>query len=584
MDLVNLKPFIWRKKYEQLGIDIDDKAIEAEARQQIEENKIELEKLKERQRKRELEYQQKLSDNEFLQRQKETQEHEHWEQQEDDFILRQHRLRSKIRIRDGRAKTIDLLAHYIDVFGAKPDPYKNQKSTAFLMEDNIDLTDSHVELLNPCDWFNGLSQSELDALEPDISIYMSADCEMNRQYWQDILHITKNEQAQIKRADRLDSAISMDIASLFKDKDIHELDEMEDEMSRTLKSDDPSIDTLFYENALLKLRAHRAQLRLTKNHKKNLKEQKARILKNPTGSSTTTGQRKSTVVQQDERMVVEETGQSKSKEETRDKVDSDTTGAEIKEETIDDDLDDEEEDYEEAGKTRPAKFDAARAVCIEEYESGGYSPKKLSESDLDPGIICVDYEKEHERLAQYRNQICNVSSLDELRMATMSKDEKAFMEAAQKGMSSHEESEFKGETDVRGPHNRAVSYAWSDRFVPRKPRYFNRIHTGFEWNKYNQTHYDIDNPPPKVVQGYKFNIFYPDLIEKSKAPTFTLTPCKEDRDFSIIRFSAGPPYEDIAFRIVNREWNNSHKAGYRCQFINNMLQLWFQFKRYRYRR
>ncbi|KAJ8304258.1 hypothetical protein KUTeg_017841 [Tegillarca granosa] len=28
---------------------------------------------------------------------------------------------------------------------------------------------------------------------------------------------------------------------------------------------------------------------------------------------------------------------------------------------------------------------------------------------------------------------------------------------------------------------------------------------GFEWNKYNQTHYDIDNPPPKIVQGYKFN-------------------------------------------------------------------------------
>merc|ERR1712039_452075 len=23
-------------------------------------------------------------------------------------------------------------------------------------------------------------------------------------------------------------------------------------------------------------------------------------------------------------------------------------------------------------------------------------------------------------------------------------------------------------------------------------------------------HYDHDNPPPKIVQGYKFNIFYPD--------------------------------------------------------------------------
>ena len=45
-------------------------------------------------------------------------------------------------------------------------------------------------------------------------------------------------------------------------------------------------------------------------------------------------------------------------------------------------------------------------------------------------------------------------------------------------------------------------------------RYINTLHNnddfaytqGFEWNKYNQTHYDVDNPPPKVVQGYKFNV------------------------------------------------------------------------------
>lgn len=39
---------------------------------------------------------------------------------------------------------------------------------------------------------------------------------------------------------------------------------------------------------------------------------------------------------------------------------------------------------------------------------------------------------------------------------------------------------------------------------------------GFDWNMYNKTHYDVDNPPPKVVQGYKFNIFYPDLIDKTQ--------------------------------------------------------------------
>ncbi len=38
---------------------------------------------------------------------------------------------------------------------------------------------------------------------------------------------------------------------------------------------------------------------------------------------------------------------------------------------------------------------------------------------------------------------------------------------------------------------------------------------GYEWSKYNQTHYDYDNPPPKVVQGYKFNILYHDLVDRN---------------------------------------------------------------------
>ncbi|KAH9071647.1 mid region of cactin-domain-containing protein [Lactarius deliciosus] len=106
---------------------------------------------------------------------------------------------------------------------------------------------------------------------------------------------------------------------------------------------------------------------------------------------------------------------------------------------------------------------------------------------------------------------------------------------------------------------RPAAYNWEDKYRPRKPRYFNRVHTGYEWNKYNQTHYDTDNPPPKVVQGYKFNIFYPDLIDKSKAPTYKIVKEPGNDETVLLHFSAGPPYEDIAFRVVNREWEYSHK-------------------------
>jgi hypothetical protein len=66
------------------------------------------------------------------------------------------------------------------------------------------------------------------------------------------------------------------------------------------------------------------------------------------------------------------------------------------------------------------------------------------------------------------------------------------------------------------------TYSWSDKYRPRKPRYYNRVHTGYDWNQYNKKHYDIDNPPPKTVQGYKLNIFYPDMIDKTKTPHYSI--------------------------------------------------------------
>lgn len=134
---------------------------------------------------------------------------------------------------------------------------------------------------------------------------------------------------------------------------------------------------------------------------------------------------------------------------------------------------------------------------------------------------------------------------------------------------------FAGEEDLSS----SSKPQWASKYRPRKPRYFNRVQMGYEWNKYNQTHYDHDNPPPKVVQGYKFNVFYPDLIDKTKAPTYRIerengrkrgesfAPAGEE-DTCLIRFISGPPYEDLAFRIVDKEWDYSAKRerGFRSSF------------------
>jgi len=139
-----------------------------------------------------------------------------------------------------------------------------------------------------------------------------------------------------------------------------------------------------------------------------------------------------------------------------------------------------------------------------------------------------------------------------------------------------------GETDEVAL-DASKGYSWQDRYVPRKPRYFNRVKTGYDWNKYNQTHYDHDNPPPKTVQGYKFNIFYPDLVDPSKTPQFFIEPA-DSNDFCILRFHAGPPYEDVAFKIINREWNRSRKRGFKCTFERGVLSLYFNFTTHWYRR
>jgi hypothetical protein len=128
-----------------------------------------------------------------------------------------------------------------------------------------------------------------------------------------------------------------------------------------------------------------------------------------------------------------------------------------------------------------------------------------------------------------------------------------------------------------------TSYIWQEKYRPRKPRYFNRVKTGYDWNKYNQTHYDHDNPPPKTVQGYKFNIFYPDLIDRTKTPQYFLEPTKS-KEYCILRFHAGPPYEDIAFKIINREWNRSRQRGFKCTFERGVLSVYFSFKTHWYRK
>ena len=75
--------------------------------------------------------------------------------------------------------------------------------------------------------------------------------------------------------------------------------------------------------------------------------------------------------------------------------------------------------------------------------------------------------------------------------------------------------------------------------------------------------------------------------------TLTLTPLTNPHPLPsppppllhlVPRFSAGAPYEDIAFKVVNKEWEYGHKRGFKSTCERGILHVYFNFKRSRYRR
>uniref|UniRef100_A0A4W6ELJ6 Splicing factor Cactin n=1 Tax=Lates calcarifer TaxID=8187 RepID=A0A4W6ELJ6_LATCA len=523
-----LGTFKWQKALDKKGIGhLGEKELKERNKRIQEENRRELQKVKQLRLEREREKAMRETELEMLQREKEAEHFKTWAEQEDNFHLHQAKLRSKIRIRDGRAKPIDLLAKYISA------------------EDD----DLAVEMHEPYTFLNGLTVTDMDDLLEDIKVYMELEQGKNVDFWRDMTTITEDEISKLRkleasgkgpgdRREGINTAVSTDVQTVFKGKTYSQLQALHLNIESKIRAGGSNLDIGYWESLLQQVRVYMARARLRERHQDVLR-QKLFKLKQEQG------------VENEE----EEAGPS-------------TAGNQDEDGGEDGDGKDEE------------KGEAVEAVLTEEdliqqsqaeYDSGRYSPTLLMPSELPLDTHTITPEEDIHRLQLARRQLQVTGDANE-------SAEDAFVRRAREGMG-NDEAQFSVEFPVTGK-----MYLWADKYRPRKPRFFNRVHTGFEWNKYNQTHYDFDNPPPKIVQGYKFNIFYPDLIDKRSTPQYFLEPSPDNKDFGILRFHAGPPYEDIAFKIVNREWEYSHRHGFRCQFANGIFQLWFHFKRYRYRR
>eukprot|EP00095_Tigriopus_kingsejongensis_P011715 snap_masked-scaffold452_size166894-processed-gene-0.18 protein:Tk11715 transcript:snap_masked-scaffold452_size166894-processed-gene-0.18-mRNA-1 annotation:"Uncharacterized protein C19orf29" len=525
------RSFRWDKKLQKEGLDqLDERELHKMERIKRERQRQELEKVKTERMYREKEREDFLHAKELEERMKENAKYSQWQDKEDEFHLEQARMRSKIRIQDGRAKPIDLLAKYISA------------------EEELDT----IEMHEPYTYLNGLTLGDLEDLLVDIRVYMGMDLERNHPYWQDIIVIVEDELHKLQKLDAtsqyelaaerrqgINQAVAADIQGVFKDKSSLQLEALQKSIETKLTQHGDGLDLNYWESLLSQLKAHLARARLRDQHKANLKK-KLEMLK-------------------------AEQKKDEGDSDLQVKAESSQNAASTTSEPM--------EPEEEIRDYLPAPEDDVEDRCEADYRSGGYSPVYRRMDDLDLGTMVIDQAEDEGRRRVDQTKVLKGGKVDSL----LNAEEQALECEAKKGMNDDEAS-FAVESALE------QTYEWSDKYRPRKPRYFNRVHTGFEWNKYNQTHYDVDNPPPKIVQGYKFNIFYPDLIDKRMTPTYKITPCPDNRDFAILRVHAGPPYEDIAFKIVNREWEFGYKRGFKCQFHNNIFQLWFHFKRLRYRR
>ncbi|XP_053740439.1 splicing factor Cactin isoform X1 [Synchiropus splendidus] len=569
-----LGTFKWQKALDKKGIGhLGEKELKERNKQIQEENRRELQKVKQLRLEREREKAMRETELEMLQREKEAEHFKTWAEQEDNFHLHQAKLRSKIRIRDGRAKPIDLLAKYISA------------------EDD----DLAVEMHEPYTFLNGLTVTDMDDLLEDIKVYMELEQGKNVDFWRDMTTITEDEINKLRkleasgkgpgdRREGINTAVSTDVQTVFKGKTYSQLQALHLNIESKIRAGGSNLDIGYWESLLQQVRVYLARARLRERHQDVLR-QKLFKLKQEQG-----------VESEPLFPIIKDEPVTESIDRSRDEpgLSSTSSTGRVADAACGGEADEpgpstsagtnrageDEEGKKDDDKGEEDKGEAVEAVLTEEdliqqsqaeYDSGRYSPALLTSSEMPLDTHTITPEEDAHRLQLARRQLQATGDASE-------SAEDFFVRRAKEGMN-NDEAQFSVEIPVTGK-----MYLWADKYRPRKPRFFNRVHTGFEWNKYNQTHYDFDNPPPKIVQGYKFNIFYPDLIDKRSTPQYFLEPSPDNKDFGILRFHAGPPYEDIAFKIVNREWEYSHRHGFRCQFANGIFQLWFHFKRYRYRR
>lgn len=408
----------------------------------------------------------------------ENEQLQRWVADEDDFVAEQAYRRAEIRIKEGRADPVDMLAGNLRIL----DRGKKIKAEV------EDVLPSEIQPCEPLTLIDTLSFDQLRKLLSDINLMLELTKDnVKRQYWTTLsalcdVKINYMQNGQDPDQKRILGVVQEDINNLLSQRLVEQLNALENQINQKLANHE-RIDVDYWELLLKqiqqwKLRAHITSLygevqRAYSEYKLRQQLQKANFLKN-------------------------------NPHYREDKIDPSAT----------------------QHKSMSENYQKLRHILLDAINIGHKADKTLHEfEELFPDENVTKLEKTYE-------------------------------------------------------------------YEPEMPLYEARIIKGYNWNRYNLAHYTLSNPPPKIVLGYKFVVAYPELAGTSRSPTYNILGKSHQRrgiimaddETCTLAFTAGPPYADVSFTIVSKDWDRSKKSdGYISSWQNGLLTLCFLFKKTHYR-
>ena len=268
-----LQPFIWGKKVTKDKMEGRKEEGDTEAHRLKLMHDIDRVRKRREERENELEEMERLRSEE--QRLRESATYGDWQQKEEDFLLNQTRVRSKIRLTENRQQPIDSIAKNILLI---------ESTAAAQQSDTLESTLSNldVELRDPVNLVEGLNSEQLEQLSKDVEAYLQFEINKKGAYqsfWSSLKIIVSSEKKKNDNSETIvHKSVSVDVEKLFKGKNEEELNHIQQDIQKTIK-DGKRGDITYWEQMAQEVTLQRSKANVAKIHKELLQKQLALLSK-----------------------------------------------------------------------------------------------------------------------------------------------------------------------------------------------------------------------------------------------------------------------------------------------------------------